>query len=279
MSEVEPATVPTPRLAGKVAIVTGTSPNIGGVAASGFAAHGAKVACNDIDAAVAQDRADRITAAGGDAIAVPADVTDEDAVEAMVASVVERWGQVDVVLNNAVQFNAKGLLEMPFDQYQRQLDIILGGCFLVTRAAARTMIEQGRGGSIINVLSTAAWQGHAGNVGYCTGKSGLLNFTRSVAMELAPHGVRVVSLTPTATDPAESVERAARWGRPSGGKNPGNFMEKFRLGVPMQKLPAPSNYADAAVFLASERASMMTGSDLKIDAGAVSRYWAWNPSE
>jgi len=261
------------RLAGKVALVTGTSPNIGGVAASGFAAEGARVACNDLHPDVAADRVARIEAAGSEAMAVPADVTDETAVEAMVATVLDRWGRLDVVLNNAVQFNTKGLLDMPVDQYRRQLDIILGGCFLVTRAAARAMIARGEGGSIINVLSTAAWQGQDGNIGYCTGKSGLINFTRSVAMELAPHGIRVNGFTPTATRPDEPKLRDAFDSLAVAATKAGmDFVNQ----VPM-RLPTPSDYVGPLVFLASDDSAMMTGDSITVDGGALSKYWPQRP--
>ena len=158
-------------LDGKVALVTGTSPNIGGVLASGLAAAGARVACNDVVEATAADRVARIEAAGGEALAVPFDVTDPDGVAAGVAAVLERWGQIDVLVNCAVRFDTMGILDMPVERFRRQIDIILGGAFLVTQAVARSMVERGVAGSIINILSTAAWQGQAGNVGYSTGKS------------------------------------------------------------------------------------------------------------
>jgi NAD(P)-dependent dehydrogenase (short-subunit alcohol dehydrogenase family) len=157
--------------------------------------------------------------------------------------------------------------------------VILTGAFMCTKYIAQLMIAQSRQGSIINIVSTAGHQGEPWNVGYGTGKGGLLNFTRSVAMELAEHGIRVNSLTPTATDPAEARTRALRWGvaweRPPRVQRPG-FTDP-RLGAPMQKLPSPTHYARAAVFLASDDAEMMTGADLRVDAGTVGRYWWWNP--
>lgn len=261
------------RLVGKVALVTGTSPNIGGIAASGFAAEGALVACNDVIPELAEDRANRIIAAGGQALAVPADVTDEEAVGAMINRIVDEWGRIDVLLNNAVQFNAKGLLDMPIDEYRRQLDIILGGCFLVTRAVARCMIAQSEGGSIINVLSTAAWQGHAGNVGYSTGKSGLINFTRSVAMELAPFGIRVNGFTPTATRPDDPERREAFDARAATAPDTGM---DFWSNVPL-RLPTPSDYVGPLVFLASDDSALMTGDSITVDGGALSRYWPQRP--
>jgi NAD(P)-dependent dehydrogenase (short-subunit alcohol dehydrogenase family) len=144
---------------------------------------------------------------------------------------------------------------------------------------ARRMIERGTSGAIINIISTAGHQGEPGNIAYSTAKSGLLNFTRSAAMELVRYGIRVNSLTPTATDRSESYDRAERWGRtvtrPNAAAPASNA---FRSRVPMQRLPVPSDYGRAAVFLASDDARMITGTDLRVDAGAIARYWAWDPS-
>ncbi|MCZ6888509.1 MAG: SDR family NAD(P)-dependent oxidoreductase, partial [Gammaproteobacteria bacterium] len=261
------------KLEGKTAIVTGTSPNIGGGIAEGLSAEGANLVCVDISEENAMDCARYLESQGARAFGVAADVTDEKGVQGVVERAVAEFGSVDVLVNNAVIFNQKGVLDMPLDEWRAQVSVILTGSFLFTQKVARQMVADGTTGTIINIISTAGHQGQPGTVGYCTGKSGLINFTRSVAMELAQHGIRVVSLTPTATDPTERRERAARWGREVTGPDPAPFMDRFRKGVPMQKLPSPSDYAKAAVFLASDDASMMTGSDLKVDAGAVSRYW------
>src|SRR5260221_2627883 len=167
-------------------------------------------------------------------------VTDENQVIATVAAAREHFGGIDILVNNAAIFNKKGVLDMPLDEWRRQLEIILTGAFLFTKHVASSMIEQGRKGSIINIISTAGHQGEPNNIAYCTAKAGLLNFTRSAAMELVAHGIRVNSLTPTATDPAESLERAARWGRQ--GPNADRYkqaFEPFRTRVPMQELPSP----------------------------------------
>ena len=263
------------RLAGKVALITGTSPNIGGVAASGFAAAGAKVACNDIRAEMAEDRVARIIAAGGEAMAVPGDVTDPEAMAVAVAAVLERWGRIDVLVNNAVRFDARGLLDMPLDDFRRQLDVIVGGSFIVTRLVAESMIERGIAGSIINVLSTAAWQGQAGNVGYCTGKSGLINFTRSVAMELAPYGIRVNGFTPTATMPDEPALATAFSGAAEKMREAG--VMDFAGQNPWSRLPTPTDYLSPLVFLASDESTLMTGSNITIDGGALAKYWPQAP--
>ncbi len=264
------------RLAGKVAIVTGTSPNIGGAIAEGMAAEGATVVCVDRRAENAEQCAAAIKTAGGDALAVVCDVTDESAVAAMIACACHQYGAVDILVNNAVRFNQKGLLEMPLDAWRQQLAVILDGAFLCSQQAARVMVEQGRGGCIINIASTAAHQGQPGNIGYCTGKSGILNFTRAAAMDLVGHGIRVNSLTPTATDTDEAGDRAAAWGRERG-PSYADGMAQFRRAIPGGRLPSPRHYAKAAVFLASDDAEMITGFDLRVDAGAVAKYWPWMP--
>ena len=140
------------------------------------------------------------------------------------------------------------------------------------------MIAQGRRGSIVNIISTEGHQGNPGNVGYGTAKSGLLNFTRSVAMELAEYGIRVNSLTPSATDPTEGLARAAEWGvtwgLPAIEQRPDTT--RGDQGVPLGHRPSPRHYARAAVFLASDDAEMITGTDLRVARGTNARYWRWN---
>ena len=262
------------RLTDKVAIVTGASPNIGGTLALGLAAEGAHVMCTDLSAAVAEDCAAKIVANGGDAAALAGDVTDPQHADEVVAEIVARWGRIDILVNNAVFFKQQGVLAMSYGDFRRQLDVILGGAFLFTRAVAKSMIETETAGSIINVLSTAAWQGQPGNVGYATGKSGLVNFTRSVAMELAEYGIRVNGFTPTATAPTDPVARTQMdelLGRPS------RYQMDFTGHIPLSRLPTPADYVGAVVFLASEEAAMVTGTNITVDGGATAKYWPWTP--
>ncbi len=267
------------KLQGKVALVTGTSPNIGGGIAEGLADEGAKVVCVDILPDNANQCAAAITSRGGQAVGVVCDVTNEAQVKATVDRATEAFGGVDLLVNSAVIFNQKGVLDMSLEEWTRQTSIILTGTFLFTKYVAQLMINQKRHGNIINIISTAGHQGQPRNVGYCTGKSGLLNFTRSVAMELVDYGIRVNSLTPTATDPREGLERAERWGRDPGDQRIVQMFEPFRKGAPMRKLPSPNHYAKAIAFLASDEAEMITGMDLRVDAGTIARYWAWTPEQ
>jgi NAD(P)-dependent dehydrogenase (short-subunit alcohol dehydrogenase family) len=264
------------KLKDRVAIVTGTSPNIGGGIAEGLAAEGAAIVAVDARGDNANDCANYIRKTGGRALGLVCDVTDEAQVKAVIEAALKEFGRIDILVNNAAFFNKKGVLDMSYEEFRQQSGVILGGAFLFTKYAAQAML--GKGGTIINIVSTAGHQGEPGNIAYSTSKCGLLNFTRSAAMELVGHGIRVNSLTPTATDPSESFERAARWGRSV--KKPEGIdrvMKPFRDGIPMKKLPLPSHYGRAAAFLASDDASMITGTDLRVDAGAIARYWAWEP--
>jgi NAD(P)-dependent dehydrogenase (short-subunit alcohol dehydrogenase family) len=262
-------------------LVTGTSPNIMGGIAEGLAEEGADVVCVDIRAEYAEQCAKSVIAGGRRAIGIACDVTDEDQVTGALQQAKETFGGIDILVNGATLFNWKGVLDMPLDEWRRQTDVMLTGAFLFTKYAAKQMIEQSRQGNMINIISTAGHQGEPGNIGYGTSKGGLLNFTRSVAMELAEYGIRVNSLTPTATDRTEGLERAARWGvewpGPRLGQRSGGWLPNPAASTPLRKLPSPSHYAKAAAFLASDEAEMITGMDIRVDAGAISKYWIWDP--
>jgi NAD(P)-dependent dehydrogenase (short-subunit alcohol dehydrogenase family) len=264
------------RLEGKIAIVTGTSPNIGGGIAEGLAEEGATVVCVDLAADNASQCAEAIRRRGGQALGIACDVTDEGQVEAMVARARETYGGVDVLVNNAGILGGLSVLEMPLERWNRQIAVNLTGTFLCTKHVARVMVAGRRRGSIVVVVSTAGHQGQAGNIAYSTSKSGLLNFTRAAAMDLARHGIRVNSLTPTATDTDEAADRAVAWGRPR--PEPRTRGLDFPKMIPMGKLPSPRHYAHAVAFLASDEAEMITGIDLRVDAGAIAKYWPWIPN-
>jgi NAD(P)-dependent dehydrogenase (short-subunit alcohol dehydrogenase family) len=267
------------RLEGKVALMAGCSPNINAGIALGLAAEGAKVVCTDIKADFAARCAEAIVKNGGAATHVTCDVTNESQVKAAIEHATREYGGVDVLVNGAVVQNRKGLLDMSVEEFRRQIDIILAGVFLFSKHLAQLMIEQGRKGCIINIASTEGHQGNPGNIGYGTGKAGILNFTRSIAMELAPYGIRVNSLTPTGTDATEGLQRAREWGLDwtTAVSVRKHDFTRGNVGVPLGQQPSPRHYAGAAVFLASTDAEMITGTDLRVDAGTVARYWRWEP--
>lgn len=273
-------TASSPRLPGKVALVTGCGPNINGGIAYGLAEEGAKLICVDIRPDYAEACARGIRQQGGEAVAAVADVSANAEVERALAQGVATFGPVDILVNGAVLQIRKGVLDLSPDEFRRQLDVSLVGALNLTKHVARAMIAHEQRGSIINIISTEGHQGNPGNVGYGTAKGGLLNFTRSVAMELAPFGIRVNSLSPTGTDPAEGVQRAAEWGVdwvPGLGQARPADTTSGDQGIPLGKRPSPRHYARGVVFLSSNDAEMITGFDLRIDGGTISRYWRWNP--
>jgi NAD(P)-dependent dehydrogenase (short-subunit alcohol dehydrogenase family) len=268
------------RLSGKVALITGCGPNINGGIAYGLADEGAKIVCVDLRPDYAEACARAIRERGGEAVAATCDVSREDQVLAALDKARSTFGVVDVLINGAVLQIRKGVLDLTAEEFRRQIDVSLIGALLFTKHVARDLIRSKKPGSVISIISTEGHQGNPGNVGYGAVKAGLLNFTRSVAMELAPYGIRVNSLSPTGTDPAEGLQRAAAWGvtwEAGQGRPPNPDTTSGDQGVPLGKRPSPRHYAKGAVFLASDDAEMITGFDLRIDAGTVARYWRWNP--
>lgn len=267
------------KLLGKVAIVTGTSPNIGGGIAEALAAEGATIVAIDARRENAEACAEAIRVMGGQAIGIRCNVVDEGEVTAAVEQAVASYGRIDILVNNAAIFNQKDIATMTLMEWRQVTSIILDGAFLFTKYATANMVPH-RSGVVINVVSTAGHQGQPGNIAYTTAKAGMLNFTRSAAMEYARHGIRVVSLTPTATEVGEMIERARRWNLDLGPlPDYSAITARFASRIPMKALPKPSDYGAAAVFLASDDAAMITGSDLRVDGGAVARYWAWEPTD
>jgi NAD(P)-dependent dehydrogenase (short-subunit alcohol dehydrogenase family) len=266
-------------LAGSVAAVIGTSANIGTGIALGLAKAGARVACVDKDSSQAKHAAGEVQAAGGQSMAVTCDVTSEPEVTGALAAIRAELGLVDVLVNGPVIYLEKGIRQMSLAEWRRQLSVLLDGAFLFTKHVAEALIEAGRPGSVINLVSTAGHQGEPGNIGYTTAKGGIMNMTRAAAMDLAPFGIRVNSLTPTATDPGEGIERGRRWGVTGVTDAHVAALDIAASQVPLGTLPRPSDYGHAAVFLASPAARMITGTDLRVDAGSVAKYWRVKPGD
>ncbi len=254
------------KLDGKVAIVTGVGPNIGQAIARTLAQSGARVACNDIREEHAEETARLIRDAGGEAISVAADVTDETQVEDLVASVVKTFGGVDILINNAFKLARQGLLESTLADWEKVLKVILTGSFLMSRAVAKRMVEQGRGGSIVHIASTSGHRGRADDLAYCTAKGGTLNMTRAMAMDLVKYGIRVNSVTPTKTGlTTEALRKSGNAAALRLGRN-------FYADVPMDRLGDPNEIAKAVLFFASDDSSFCTGTDLRVDGGSLATW-------
>ena len=263
-------------LAGKTALVAGTGPGIGTGIAIALAGAGARIACADVNELHARMCAKEVSDLGAQACALVADLADEPSVERAIDQAEAELGVLDVLVNGVGVMNERSVLEMDYSSYLDQVTVILGAAFLLTRGVARRLIGEGRPGSLIHLVSTAGHQGQADNIGYCTAKSGLLNFARSAAAELGRYKIRVNTLTPTTTDPREGQERAARWGIPTSAAGLSARQETNRRRLLLSELPGPRHYGQAAVFLASDASDLVSGTDLRVDAGALASYWAWS---
>ena len=252
------------RLSGKVALITGAGSGIGRVAAELFASEGAAVVVADVVAAAADQTVTAITSAGGRAHAVTVDVADEEQVTDMVAAAVDTFGALHVLFNNAGIFPGDdgGVLDTPPSTWDRVMQVNLKGVWLGCRAAVPAMIDSG-GGSIVNVASFVALMGAAtAQVAYTASKGGVLAFTRELAVEYARSGIRANSLCPGPIDTPLLAELLADPVR----------RQRRLVHVPMGRLGRPEEIARAALFLASDESSFMTGSALVVDGGITAAY-------
>jgi NAD(P)-dependent dehydrogenase (short-subunit alcohol dehydrogenase family) len=248
------------KLAGKVALVTGAQQGIGAAIAVALAGEGADVAFTWLDGQAAADAvASSIRKAGRKAHMIKADVSSLAEVEAMVAETVRVLGPPDILVNNAGVYPRVPLLEMRESDWDHVLDINLkAGCF-ATIAMAKALIAAGRtGGAVIN-LSSSAIRGAVRGVHYSASKGGVVSMTRALALELAPHGIRVNAIAPGLTDTAQ----------PRYGNSDDELVEMARTTIPLGgRLLTPGQIARTAVFLACDESSATTGQVLHVNGGS-----------
>lgn len=238
-------------LSGKVAIVTGGAMGIGYAIAARLAEAGAKVLIADKDATAAQASAAKLGAA-----AIACDVSEELQVEAMVAKAVAEFGGVDILINNAGIYPFVPVLEATEEDFEKIIHVNLKGAFFAAKAAASQMVAQGRGGTIINMSSIDSIHPIAvGLALYDASKGGLWSFSKNLALELAPHKIRVNTIAPgiIATP----------------GTDMGKSAEAFIAKIPMGRLGDADDIGKVALFLASDLSSYMTGSQVLVDGGIL----------
>jgi NAD(P)-dependent dehydrogenase (short-subunit alcohol dehydrogenase family) len=253
----------TARLHGKVAVITGAAAGIGEATAELFAEEGARVVVLDCDPtgeAVAQ----RIRAHGGAALFAQADISVEAEVAAAMALAADSFGGIDVLVNNAAVFVLKGLEASPAE-WRQALDVNVVGTALCTRYAAAVMKRNG-GGSIVNLASISSFIGQPGFLTYSATKAALLNMTRCMAVDLAPHRIRVNCVCPATIRTAASDRHMARTGQ-----SEAEFLAEQAPLHLLGRPGTPREVAYAILFLASDEASFITATPLLVDGGYLAR--------
>ncbi len=255
-------TTPLPELIdlnGRTAIVTGGAMGIGLGIAHRLHEAGASVIVADLDLSAAERASDALCASrAGSALAVHSDVSDHESVQSMVDAAVESFSGVDILVNNAGIYPMLPLSDLDVETFRHVIDVNLTGLFLCTKAVSARMIAQGRGGRIVNVTSIDAL--HPSMVGlahYDASKHGAWGFTKNVALELAPHGIWVNAIAPGGirTPGTGDMDDAALAG--------------FEAMIPMRRMGDPDDIGRAALFLACELSSYMTGAQIVVDGGRL----------
>jgi NAD(P)-dependent dehydrogenase (short-subunit alcohol dehydrogenase family) len=256
-------------VAKKVAIITGGGSGIGKATCHLLAEEGARVAVVDRSPDSASAVAEYILQRQGSAIGVVADVSDEAQVDRMLGEVLERWGRVDILINNAGIILQAAAIEMTAQQWDRILSNNLRSCFLCSKAVAKQMISQGSGGRIVNISSIHAALSEPSASAYTAAKGGMESFSRTLATELAPHKITVNCIRPGATCTELTVPMYTE-----------TVKQSLFMRIPLREIADAAWIADGIAFLASERARYITGQILAIDGGYLmdgslpgARYW------
>ncbi|MGD1904606.1 MAG: 3-oxoacyl-[acyl-carrier-protein] reductase [Leptolyngbyaceae cyanobacterium] len=240
----------------QAAIVTGASRGIGRATAMALAASGVKVVINYARSSTAADEVvAQITEAGGSAIALQADVSQADQVDALVKATLDKWRRIDILANNAGISRDTLLLRMKPEDWQAVIDLNLTGVFLCTRAVSKIMLKQ-RSGRIVNIASVAGLMGNPGQANYSAAKAGVIGFTKTIAKELAPRGVTANAVAPgfIQTDMTENLSNT----------------EEILKFIPLGRYGQPEEVAGVIYFVATApAAAYMTGQVLTIDGGMV----------
>jgi 3-oxoacyl-[acyl-carrier protein] reductase len=244
-------------LEGKVAIVTGASRGIGKAIAQQFIAQGAKVAFtyrSSAEAAAALEQ--ELSAGGGTVKGFQSDAASMTDAERLVGEVVEAFGTVDIVINNAGITDDTLLMRMTEEQWDRVISVNLKSCFNLTKAVMRTMLKA-RSGSIVNISSVVGVQGNAGQANYAASKAGILGFTKSVALELGSRNIRCNAIAPGFIE----TEMTARLDA--------DTVQGWRDAIPLKRGGTPEDVANLCVFLASDMSAYITGQTLNVDGGMI----------
>ena len=248
------------RIEGRVALVTGASRGIGRATAERFAREGARVCLTDVEADGASEAAATLVDEGMDVFATRMDVTSRTEVEEVVERTIDRYGRLDVLVNNAGVTRDSLLHKMADEDWRQVLNVHLTGAFLCSRAAQKHMVERGYG-RIVNVSSTSSL-GNRGQANYSAAKAGLQGFTKTLAVELGPFGVTVNSVAPGFIETEMTRTTAARMGMAWE-----DFVAELVKDIPVGRGGRPEDVASAILYFASEEASFVSGQVLYVAGG------------
>jgi 2,3-dihydro-2,3-dihydroxybenzoate dehydrogenase len=255
-------------LSGRIALVTGAGRGIGAAVARTLHAEGARVVVTDLDAAAAASSAAALAASGASARAEALDVSDADAVDALVDRVERTWGPIDVGVNVAGVLATTRVVDTSVETWRRVLAVNADGVFHVSRALARRM-QPRRRGAIVTVGSNASGIPRDAMAAYAASKAAATMFTLCLGLELAPHGVRCNVVSPGST---RTSMQTSMWADADGERQViAGSLASFKTGIPLGKIAEPEDIAEAVVFLASDRASHITMTNLYVDGGASLR--------
>lgn len=255
------------KLANKVALVTGGGTGIGRATAELFAQEGAKVAVSGRRKEKLEETLTAITSKGGEAIAIPGDVTREEDAKRMVMETVARWGKLDILVNNAGAIDRTKMMESTLENWDRIMNTNVKGVFLTSRYAIPQMINQG-GGSIVNVSSVAGLRGGLPDApSYSAAKAAVLTLTKTMAVDYARYHIRVNTVLPSLVETDVARTRV----------KPGQTWEEIKERLvplyPLGRLGTPEDIAQGILYLASDAAAWVTGIDLIIDGGYTAKLY------
>ena len=255
-------------LDGRVAVVTGAARGTGFGIAKRLAEAGAVVVITEGEADAAERSASVLKDTGWEAHGAQLDVADEHAMKAFADGVVRDHGRIDIWVNNAGIYPGAKTLEMTADQWDEVLDFNLRGAFVGSQAAARHMIDAGRGGVIINIGSTASFRAYAsGATHYVASKFGLRGLTQAMALEFGPHGIRVLGIAPTFTVTEGTRARRSDLDDDAYAR----YVANAGAAMPLGRVGVPDDVGRVVLFCASDMSIFMTGSTLAVDAGDLAR--------
>jgi len=245
-------------LTGRVVIVTGGGKGIGKVYAEQFAKAGARVVAADIDEAAAKSVADALTDQGFEGLGLAVDISSEESTTAMAQAALDRFGAIDVLVNNASLMSVlarRSWMEIPVEEWDRVMAVNLRGMFLSCRAVFPVMRAR-KYGKIVNISSSRVWEGNPNRLHYTTSKAGVIGFTRALAREVGEFGITVNAVTPGMTQSETQVASSS-----------GNYLAARVAGRAIERVQVPDDLVGAVMFLSTAASDFMTGQTINVDGG------------